>query len=157
MAAELQETSAKRELCSQYKTKLDVVGLGTGPLHTLFTYYSLFVTILLLCTVHCNASNNSKGLTALELLCSSALASRESWGRLERLQRKLQALSGRSRERELRSEPRPGQGLARLLGAAAGDLGEAFWRSAVCGRSSLRSSLRCAPRGTAKTSRDGTP
>ncbi|CAE7775974.1 unnamed protein product [Symbiodinium sp. CCMP2592] len=42
-----EETSAKRELCSQYKTKLDVVGLG---------------------------------LTALELLCSSALASRESWG-----------------------------------------------------------------------------
>ena len=51
------------------------MGLGTGPLHTLFTYYSRFMTVLL-------PRNIGKGLTALELLCSSALASRESWGRL---------------------------------------------------------------------------
>ncbi|CAE7349346.1 unnamed protein product [Symbiodinium natans] len=41
-----EETAAKKDLCAQYRTKLDVVGLG---------------------------------LTALELLCSSVLASRESW------------------------------------------------------------------------------
>jgi len=43
-----EETAASKDLCAQYKTKLDVVGLG---------------------------------LTALEMLCSTALASRQSWGR----------------------------------------------------------------------------
>lgn len=42
-----EETAASPDFCSQYKTKLDIVGLG---------------------------------LTALELLCSTALASKETWG-----------------------------------------------------------------------------
>lgn len=42
-----EDTAAKKEFCSQYKTKLDITGLG---------------------------------LTALEMLCSTALASRPSWG-----------------------------------------------------------------------------
>jgi len=42
-----EETASQKDLCSQYRTKLDIVGLG---------------------------------LTALELLCSSTLASRETWG-----------------------------------------------------------------------------
>lgn len=42
-----EDTAAKKEFCSQYKTKLDITGLG---------------------------------LTALEMLCSTALASRQSWG-----------------------------------------------------------------------------
>lgn len=42
-----EDTAAKKEFCNQYKTKLDMTGLG---------------------------------LTALEMLCSTALASRPSWG-----------------------------------------------------------------------------
>lgn len=42
-----EETAASPDFCAQYKTKLDIVGLG---------------------------------LTALELLCSTALASRKTWG-----------------------------------------------------------------------------
>ena len=56
-----QETMASPDFCAQYKTKLDIVGLG-GQLRRWILW--------------------CRGLSALELLCSTALASRKTWGHL---------------------------------------------------------------------------